>query len=69
MAFKITEECTACGLCEEECPVAAISEGGDIYVIDPDKCLECVGYHETQQCAEVCPVAACVPDPEHPREE
>jgi len=33
-------------------------------VIDPDKCTECVGNSESPQCAEVCPVDACVPDPD-----
>lgn len=61
MAYKITEECTACDLCREECPVEAISEGDPIYVIDPDKCVECKGYHDSPRCVEVCPVDACVP--------
>jgi ferredoxin len=65
LAFKITEECSACGACEPECPNEAISEGEDVYIIDSDKCTECVGYHDTQQCAEVCPMEACVSDPEH----
>lgn len=65
LAFKITEECIACGVCEEECPNSAIGEGEEIYLIDPGKCTECVGFFETQQCAEVCPVDACVPDPDH----
>lgn len=64
MAFKITEECIACGACEPECPNAAISEGEEIYVIDPARCTECAGFFGTQQCAEVCPVDAAVPDPE-----
>ena len=64
MAFKITEECIACGACEPECPNTAISEGEEIYVIDPDRCTECAGFFATQQCAEVCPVDAAVPDPE-----
>jgi len=67
MAFKITEECISCGACESECPVQAISEGEDIYVIDPNKCVECVGHFDTQQCYEVCPVQAPVADPAHPR--
>ncbi|MBI4743655.1 MAG: YfhL family 4Fe-4S dicluster ferredoxin [Actinobacteria bacterium] len=65
MAFKITEECSACGACEPECPNEAITEGEDIYIIDPDKCTECMGYYDTQQCAEVCPMEACVADPDH----
>lgn len=65
MAYKITEECINCGACEPECPNQAISPGDEIYVIDPDKCTECVGAFDQSQCAAVCPVDACVPDPEH----
>lgn len=36
----------------------------DCYYIVPDKCTECVGFHEEPQCAAVCPVDCCVPDPE-----
>ena len=63
MAYKISEDCISCGACEPECPNAAISEGETIYVIDPEKCTECVGAFETSQCAEICPVDACVLDP------
>jgi ferredoxin len=35
-------------------------------VIEVDKCVECVGYYEESQCAAVCPVDCCVPDPDHP---
>jgi ferredoxin len=65
MAFKITEDCIACAACESECPNEAISEGDEYFVIDADKCTECVGFYSTQQCADVCPVEACVPDPDH----
>lgn len=65
MAYKITEDCISCGACEPECKNNAIFEGEDIYVIDPDKCTECVGNHESPKCAEVCPVNACAPDPDH----
>jgi ferredoxin len=61
MALKITEECINCGACEPECPVNAISQGPDIYVIDPDKCVECKGYYDTPQCQSVCPVDCIVP--------
>ena len=37
----------------------------DIYYIVPDKCTECTGFHEEPQCAAVCPVDCCVPDPDH----
>ncbi len=34
----------------------------DVYFISPDKCTECVGFHEEPQCAAVCPVDCCVPN-------
>lgn len=36
----------------------------DYYYIVPDKCTECMGFHEEPQCAAVCPVDCCVPDPD-----
>ena len=53
MAYKITEDCAACGTCLPECPVGAISEG-DIYVIDPNACTDC------GTCADACPMGAIV---------
>lgn len=40
----------------------------EVYYIVPDKCTECVGFHEEPQCAAVCPVDCCVPDPDHVEE-
>lgn len=37
----------------------------DFFFIVPDKCTECVGFHDEPQCAAVCPVDCCVPDPKH----
>lgn len=34
------------------------------HTIDQRKCTECVGYFKTPRCVNVCPVGACVPDPE-----
>ncbi len=65
MAYMINDECISCGACEPECPNQAISEGETIYIVDADKCTECVGSFDTQQCVEICPVDSCVPDPEH----
>ncbi|HHF42136.1 MAG: ferredoxin [Candidatus Aminicenantes bacterium] len=65
MAYMITEECINCGACEPECPNQAITAGDEIYVIDPEKCTECVPVYDESQCAAVCPVDACVPDPNH----
>jgi ferredoxin len=64
MATIITDDCISCGACESECPNDAISLGDDIFVIDPDLCSECVGLHDTQHCADACPVECCLPDPE-----
>ncbi len=48
MAYKISNDCIACGTCIDECPSGAIS-AGDIYSIDADACTEC------GTCADVCP--------------
>ena len=69
MATYITEECINCGACEPECPNEAISEGEDIYVIDPALCTECVGFHGEEACAAVCPVDCCVPDESNAEDE
>src|SRR5512140_599220 len=78
MSTMITEECINCGACEPECPNTAIYEGGandedegaskgaiaqDVYYIVPEKCTECVGFFDQEQCAAVCPVDCCVPNP------
>jgi ferredoxin len=60
MALLITEECINCDVCEPECPNEAISQGEEIYVIDPRRCTECVGHFEQPQCIEVCPVDCIV---------
>ena len=69
MATTIVDTCINCGACEPECPNQAISEGEEIYVIDPERCTECVGFHEEEACAAVCPVDACLPDPDRQEEE
>ena len=53
MAFRINaDDCVSCGTCAEECPVEAISQGDESYVIDEDACLSC------GSCAGVCPCEA-----------
>jgi ferredoxin len=84
MSTKITEECINCGACEPECPNTAIYEGGatwqndgqshpalaqEVYYIVPEKCTECVGFFDQEQCAAVCPVDCCVPNPDDPETE
>lgn len=84
MATVITSECINCGACEPECPNTAIYQGGvewelngvkypplsqDYFYIVPEKCTECVGFHDKEACAVVCPVDCCIPDPERPETE
>ena len=65
MAYIITDDCIICGGCEEVCENQAIIAEEFCTVIDPSKCTECVGIYPIPLCAEVCPVDACVPDPDH----
>ena len=69
MALMITDECINCDVCEPECPNDAISQGAEIYVIDPARCTECVGHFDEPQCVVVCPVERIDPDPAHPETE
>ena len=54
MAYKITDECIACGSCADECPTDAITAGDDKYSINADECLDC------GSCADACPNDAIV---------
>jgi ferredoxin len=64
MAYRISEECIACGCCISECPNGAIRDGERISEIRVDRCTECVGTHEKPECAIVCPIGAPLPDPD-----
>ena len=69
MAMTISSECINCGACEPECPNNAISAGDGLYVIDHQRCTECVGAHDAPKCVEVCPVDGCIViDPAEARE-
>lgn len=65
MALMITHDCINCDVCEPECPNQAISQGIEIYVIDPRRCTECVGHFDEPQCVAVCPVSCIPKDPDH----
>lgn len=56
MAYVIGDDCIKCGACAESCPVNAISEGEDKYVIDADTCISC------GTCAAGCPVSTISED-------
>jgi ferredoxin len=66
VALIITHECINCDVCEPECPNQAISQGPEIYVIDPKRCTECVGHFDEPQCVAVCPVECIPEDPKYP---
>jgi ferredoxin len=59
-------------LSKVEFPDGTVASGSDkqspvsdeFYYIVSDKCTECTGFHEEPQCAAVCPVDCCVPDPD-----
>ncbi len=55
----LLEDGVEVGATDKQMPVS-----DDYYYIVPDKCTECVGFHEEPQCAAVCPVDCCVPDPD-----
>jgi ferredoxin len=66
MAKMITAECINCGACEADCPNEAIAQGDLVYLIDWEKCTECVGHSESPTCLEVCPVdGVIIPNPDH----
>lgn len=52
MAYVISDACVSCGTCESECPIGAISQGDNQYVIDADACVSC------GTCESVCPTGA-----------
>jgi len=51
MAYKINEDCIACGVCKDNCPVEAICPDPP-YEINADVCIDCGA------CAGNCPVGA-----------
>jgi ferredoxin len=66
LAYKIAQECVSCGACRVECPNQAISLGEATFIINPERCTECIGStHAGPRCAEVCPVHSPKPDAAH----
>ena len=65
MSLIIHKDCINCDMCLPECPNEAISVGKKVYVIDPDRCTECVGFYDKPQCIEACPIDCITKDPEH----
>lgn len=66
MALIILDDCTSCDACVSVCPNQAITAGDPIYLIDAQRCSECVGAEDQPQCQLVCPADCIQKDPNHP---
>jgi len=62
MALEIIESCVNCFACEPLCPNKAIFEAKPHFVIDTDKCTECVGDFADAQCVAICPIEGAILD-------
>ena len=66
MAVYINDTCINCGACIDECPTEAILDEDDnptdedVYYVQADKCVECVGHHDIPACATACPTEGCI---------
>lgn len=56
MTLIIGVDCINCDACRTVCPNKAISQGMEIYEINPNLCSECIGYFDVPQCQIACPV-------------
>ena len=65
MAYLINNKCIDCDMCVPECPNHAISVVDHRYIIDPEKCTECVGFYEQPTFVNVCPIRCIKKDPSH----
>jgi len=62
MALEIIESCVNCWACEPLCPSKAIYEAAPHFLIDANKCTECVGDYAEPQCASICPIEGAILD-------
>jgi ferredoxin len=66
MALEIIESCVNCWACVPLCPNKAIVEPQPPlfphFLINADKCSECVGEYARPQCAEICPIEGAIVD-------
>jgi ferredoxin len=60
MALRIIESCVNCWACEPLCPSQAIYEAKPHFLVDANKCTECVGEFADAQCASICPVEGAI---------
>ncbi len=62
MSLQIVDACVNCWACAPLCPNKAIYEAKPHFLIDPDRCTECIGDHDDPQCAAVCPIEEAIVD-------
>ncbi|QID19514.1 ferredoxin [Nitrogeniibacter mangrovi] len=62
MALQITAQCVNCWACHDVCPNDAIYQDTPHFLIDDDKCTECLGDHPDPQCAAICPIECAIVD-------
>lgn len=62
MAFEIIESCVNCYACEPLCPNQAIYQARPHFLIDSEKCTECIGDFMEAQCASICPIEGAILD-------
>lgn len=62
MALEIVESCVGCWACEPLCPNQAVVAATPHFLIDADKCTECLGDFATAQCAAICPIEGAIVD-------
>lgn len=60
MALEIIETCVNCWACLPLCPSKAIAEAKPHFLIDADKCTECLGDFADPQCAAICPIEGAI---------
>ena len=62
MTHVITQPCigTKSADCVEVCPVDCIHDGGELFYIDPNECIDCGA------CVSTCPVEAIFPEADVP---
>ncbi|MBI5305577.1 MAG: 4Fe-4S ferredoxin [Chloroflexi bacterium] len=65
MAYRITRDCIACGMCILQCVNRAIYVNtNDRYAINSERCTECIELGK-RRCHLICTVGAIQPDPAH----
>ena len=66
MALEIIETCVNCWACLPLCPsraiMAAMPPQTPHFLIDADKCTECLGDFAVPQCAAICPIEGAIVD-------